>query len=160
MQGVCSWLARLNVGQARSRRHERADRSWSQWGPPRANTRRPSVRLYFYSSELHTFVEAKWAKTTVAAGGILLGTIQFFGVINPYQSAGFSPDSHSARALAAEDHILRTHLNMMSPRLDNLELMATQMDQHVNSLRALLHRRSVVGDTIRPIIKRAAGFHP
>lgn len=130
------------------------------------------MRLYSYSSELHTFVEAKWAKTTIAAGGILIGTILFFGVIGPNQSIGNFRESRSARALAAENDILRLHLSVISPRLGNVEVAVTQLDGRIKSLRALLYRRTIVRDTVwrltnvaqgrklQSAIHRMAGLHP
>jgi len=115
------------------------------------------VRLYFYSSELLTYVEAKWAKTTIAAGGILLGTILFFGVIGPNRSVDYSLESVTARALVAENDILRRHASLISPRLSKLEATAGQLDEHVNGLRALLLHRQIAGDSVWRLTRVAGG---
>jgi len=128
------------------------------------------VRLYFYSSELHTYVEAKWAKTAIAVGGILMGAILFFGVIEPNKSIGNSLRPRSTHALAAENDVLRRHASLISPRLDDLEATAGRLDEHVNALRTLLLRRQIARDSVwrltrvadrrllRSMVQATAGF--
>jgi hypothetical protein len=106
------------------------------------------MKLYSYSSELLTFVEAKWAKAKLATIGIVIGTIIFFGFIELNQSVGNAYGSRSAITLAAENNILRQQLRLMSPRVSKLEMQARQLHEHADKLHMLLHRREIVGDTL------------
>ena len=117
-----------------------------------------TVKLYSYSSELHTFVEAKWVTAKFATGGILIGTIILFGVIKPNQSVGNALGSRSANTLAAENDILRRQLSLISPRVSKLEMQERQLSEGVNKLHMLLHRRKIVGDTVSSFTNATKGF--
>ncbi len=106
------------------------------------------MKLYSYSSELLTFVEAKWAKAKLATVGILMGTIIFFGFIKLDQSVGNAHGSRSANALAADNDILHQQLCLMSPQVSKLEMQARQLSELDNKLHMLLHRNKIVGDTL------------
>jgi len=106
------------------------------------------VKLYSYSSELLTFVEAKWAKSKLAAYAILVGTIIFYGFIKLDQSVGDAIGSRSANALVLENKFLRQQINVISPRVSKLEIHAKQLVERDSKLRSLLLRRTVAGDTI------------
>ncbi len=123
------------------------------------------MKLYSYSSELLTFVEAKWTKAKFAACGILIGTIIFFGFIKLDQSLGNVLGSRSANTLAAENGFLRHQISLISPRVSKLEMQARQLDEHADKL-----QRLIVGDTVsrmRPkgfklqsLIPMATSFRP
>jgi hypothetical protein len=100
-------------------------------------------------------VEAKWAKTTIAAGGIFLGTILLFGVLEPNQSVVDSRDFRSARALTAENDILRQQIGLISPRLNQLEIQTVQLREHANEFHKLLRRSTIVRDTVFSIANAA-----
>jgi hypothetical protein len=106
------------------------------------------VKLYSYSSELLTFVEAKRAKAKLAACGILMGTIIFFGFIKLDQSVGNALESRSANTLAAENNFLRQQISLISPRVSKLEMQASQLVERDNRLHMLLHHRMIAGDTV------------
>lgn len=130
------------------------------------------MRLYSYSRDQLAFVEAKWAKTAIAAVGILMGTILFFGVIESNQSDVDSRESRSTRALVTENDILRRHASLISPRLDNLEATAGRVDEHVNALRTFLTHRQIARDSVwrltrvanrrsfQSMVDATAGFRP
>jgi hypothetical protein len=101
------------------------------------------VKLYSYSSELLTFVEATWAKAKLATCGILIGTIIFFGFIKLDQSVGNVLGSRSAKTLAAENDFLRQQISLISPRVSKLEMRARQLREHADKLQML-----IVGDTL------------
>jgi outer membrane murein-binding lipoprotein Lpp len=108
-----------------------------------------ALQLYSYSSELQTFVEAKWALGKFAIVGIVIGTIILFGVIKPNQSGDRAIGSRSANTLAAENDILHRQLDLMSPRVRELEMQVGQAEERVNTLRTLLLGRKISGNTVR-----------
>lgn len=130
------------------------------------------MKLYSYSSELLTFVEAKWAKAKFAACGILIGTIIFFGFIKLDQSVGNVLGSRWANTLAAENGFLRQQISLISPRVSKLEMQARQLDEHADKLQMLLPRRKIAGDTVsrftyatngfklQSLIPSASSYHP
>jgi hypothetical protein len=61
-----------------------------------------AMKLYSYSNDLLTFVEAKWPVAKLATGGILIVTILLFGFITLNQSVGNGLESRSAKTLTAE----------------------------------------------------------
>jgi hypothetical protein len=65
------------------------------------------MKLYSYSREVHTFVEAKWITAKCTTAGIIIGTIVLFGVIKLNQSVDQAFGFHSANTLAAENDLLR-----------------------------------------------------
>ena len=104
------------------------------------------VRLYSYSKKLHMFVEAKWVMTKFAIGGIIMGVV-LLGVIRLSQSVANARGSRSVESLVAENQILRRQLTLISPRVNELEMQARQLDERVNNFRALLNSSMIVKDT-------------
>jgi hypothetical protein len=129
------------------------------------------VRLYTYSNKLHMFVEAKWVMTKFAIGGIIIGFI-FLGVMRLNQSVANALGSRSTETLAVENQILRRQLTLISPRVNDLEMRAKQLDERVNTLHALLGGRKIDRDSAwrfanatkatkpQPVIPVAARFRP
>jgi hypothetical protein len=116
------------------------------------------VKLYSYSSERHTFVEAKWATPKFATVGILMGTVILFGVITLNQSVGNALGSRSANTLATENDILRQQVSLISSRVSKLEMQARQSRERANKLQMLLHRRKIAGDTVSSFTNANEGF--
>jgi hypothetical protein len=106
------------------------------------------VKLYSYSSELHTLVEAKWARAKFATSGILLGTFILFGVITLNQPVDDIVVSRSANTLRAENNFLRQQVSLISPRVSKMEMQAKQLNERANKLHMLLPYRKIVGDTV------------
>jgi len=106
------------------------------------------VKLYSYSSELHTIVEAKWAIAKFATSGILLGTFILFGVITLNQPVDDIVGSRSANTLRAENNFLRQQVSLISPRVSKMEMHAKQLNERANKLHILLPYRKIVGDTV------------
>jgi hypothetical protein len=129
------------------------------------------VKLYTYSDKLHTFVEAKWVMTKFAIGGVVIGII-LLGVLRLNQSVANALGSRSTETLAAENQILRRQLTLISPRVNELDMQASQLDERFNKLHALLGGRKIVTDTawrfanttkttkLKPMIPMVAGFRP
>jgi len=107
-----------------------------------------SVKIYSYSSELLTFVEAKWARTILATFGILIGSIIFFGFIKLNQSVGITPGSRTAKMLAAENSVLRQELTLISPRVSKLKMQVRQLSERDDKLHQLLNHQEIFGDTV------------
>ncbi|MGA3288245.1 MAG: hypothetical protein ABSD46_12555 [Bacteroidota bacterium] len=103
------------------------------------------MKLYSYSSELLTFVEAKWALAKLATSGILMGTVILFGAIKLNQSVGNALESRSANTLAAENNFLWQQVSLILPRVSKLEMQARQLNKCGNKLHMFLHRREIVG---------------
>lgn len=106
------------------------------------------MKLYSYSSDLLKFVETKWALAKFAVGGILLGTLVLFGVVKMNQSVADTLAAHSANALSAENDILRQQLNLISPRVSNLEIQAERLKERGKGFHELLERRQNARDTV------------
>ncbi len=125
------------------------------------------MKLYSYSSELLTFVEAKWAKAKFAACGILIGTIIFFGFIKLDQSVGNVLGSRWANTLAAENGFLCQQISLISPRVSKLEMQARQLDEHADKLQFLIVGNTVSrftyatnGFKLQSLIPSASSYHP
>lgn len=130
------------------------------------------MKLYSYSSELLTCVEAKWAKVRSITCGILFGIIIFFGLMKLNQSIGNAFGSHPANTLAAENNLLRQQVSLISPRVSKLEIKARQLNERADELLLLLDSSKIVGDSVsrftyanngfelRPLISAAARFRP
>ncbi len=80
-----------------------------------------AMKLYSYSSELLTFVEAKWYRARLATLGVLVGTIMFFGFMKLNQAVGITSGSRLAHRLAEENSALRQESILISPRLSELK---------------------------------------
>jgi len=106
------------------------------------------MKLYSYSSESLTFVEAKWTLAKFATGGILLGTIILLGFMELNQSVGNTLESRSSNAISAENDILRQQLNQISPRVSKLEIQLEQLRDRASGLHKLLQRRNNARDTV------------
>lgn|GEM_PF-1374863 len=117
-----------------------------------------TLKLYSYSNELLTFVEAKWAIAKFATSGILIGTVILFGAIKLNQSVGYALESRSANTLAAENNFLRQQVSLISPRVSKLEMQARQLSEHGNKLHMFLHRRKIVGNTVSGFTNATNGF--
>jgi hypothetical protein len=116
------------------------------------------MKLYSYSSELLTFVEAKWVIAKFATGGILIGTVILFGVIKLNQSVGNALGPRSVNTLAAENNFLRQQVSLISPRVSKLEMQARQLNECANKLHMLLQGGKVVGDTVSSFTNATKGF--
>lgn len=106
------------------------------------------MKLYSYSGVLLKFVESKWALARFAAGGILLGALLLLGIVILNQSVADTIGAHSTNALTAENDILRQQLNLISPRVSNLEIQAERLKERAKGLHKLLQRRKSVRDTV------------
>ncbi len=111
------------------------------------------MKLYYYSSELLAFVDAKWTKAKLATCGIIIGSIIFFGFIKLDQSVGNVLGSRSANRLAAENDFLRQQISLISPRVSKLEMQARQLDEHADKLQFL-----IVGNTVSRFTYATNGF--
>jgi hypothetical protein len=106
------------------------------------------MRLYYYSSEFLTFVEAKWTLAKFLTGGILLGTVILLGFMELNQSVGNTLEYRSAKALTAENDVLRQQINLISPRVSKLEIQAKGLKERADGLHKLLQRRNIARDTV------------
>jgi hypothetical protein len=102
------------------------------------------VRVYSYSSESLTFVEAKWTLAKLATGGILMGVILLFAFMELNQSVGNAIGSRSTTALKTENSILRQQMSLIAPRVSKLEARAVQLEGRANELHKLLRRHRSV----------------
>ena len=130
------------------------------------------MKLYFYSGQVLTFVDAKWTLAKFAAGGILLGILLLFGVVKLNQSVADTLGTHSANALAAENNVLRQQLSLISPRVSKLETQAEELKERATGLRKLLQRHKIVrgtalsftiatdGPKLRPLMAAARSPRP
>lgn len=104
------------------------------------------MRLYFYSTKSHTFGAVKWAMAKLFTGGVLVGSIIFFGLLKMNQFGSNTTGVHSANTLAAENDILRQQLNVLAPRVSELEMQAGQLHERANHIQMLLDRSEAVGN--------------
>ena len=106
------------------------------------------MRLYYYSSERMTLTEAKWIRSKLALRAILIGCIIFFGFVKLNQYAGVTAGAHFAKTLESENEVLRQELSVMSPRIEKLDRLTRQLNDHANKLSVLLSRPGFVVDTV------------
>jgi hypothetical protein len=104
--------------------------------------------LYSFSNELHTYVEARWAKTKLIIGGIVIGTMIFVGFTEMNQSLFSSPGARPASKLASENGLLRNQLSLISPRVRDLEIRARESAEQADKLYLFLPRRNIVGHRV------------
>lgn len=100
------------------------------------------MKLYSYSVQSHTYVEVKWARLMLTLGGIIIGSLLFFGLAQLNPSFGDTLESRSAKVLSAENDMLRQQLSLISPRVNELERQARQLSRLLNS-------REIVGDPVQ-----------
>jgi hypothetical protein len=106
------------------------------------------VKVYFYSNESLTFVDAKWGIAKLAVGGIIIGSILFFGFIKLNQVVGITSGSRTAIALASENNVLRQELTLISPRVSKLILKTRELSAQDEKLHLLLFHREMVRDSV------------
>lgn len=116
------------------------------------------MKLYSHSSELLTFVEAKWVITKYVISGILIGSVISFGVMKLNQSSGNALGSRSVSTLAAENNFLRQQVSLISPRVRKMEMQARQLNERANKLHMLLPYREIVGDTVSSFTNTTDGL--
>jgi hypothetical protein len=119
-----------------------------------------AVKLYSYSSELRTLVEAKGIIAKSAIGGILIGVIILFGVMKLNQSSGNALGSRSANTLVAENNFLRQQVSLISLLVSKMEMQARQLNERANKLHMLLPYRKIVGDTVSSFTDATNGLKP
>ncbi len=105
------------------------------------------VKIYSYSNKLLAFVDAKRAIAKLAVGGIIIGSLLFFGFIKLNQALGITPGSRAAIALEAENNVLRQELILISPRVSKLAAKVKELCAQDDNLHLLLSRQSIVGDS-------------
>lgn len=110
------------------------------------------MRLYFYSNKSHSFVAVKWGMAKLFTGGVLVGSIMFFGLLKMNQSGSSTTGAHSANTLAAENDILRQQLNVLAPRMNDLEMQAGQLHERANRIQMLLDRSEAVGNVFSALM--------
>jgi hypothetical protein len=96
------------------------------------------MKIYSYSSELLTFVEAKSVTAKYVIAGILVGTAILFGVIELNQTMSLIPGSRSTNTLTAENNFLRQQVGQMTSQVRKLEINAKQLNEQASSLRVHL----------------------
>jgi hypothetical protein len=106
------------------------------------------VKIYSYSSELLTFVDAKWTRARLAAFGVLIGTILFYGFIKLNQSVGFTSGARTAKMLAVENNVLRQELISIPPRLKKLEGQTKELCAQDDNFHVLLKHQEIIGDSV------------
>ena len=106
------------------------------------------MKIYSYSNKLLTFVDARWAIAKLAVGGVLIGSILFFGFIKLSQAIGITPGSRTAIALAAENNILRQEVTLISPRVSMLVVKTKELSAQDDKLHMLLYHQEMVGDSV------------
>jgi hypothetical protein len=107
---------------------------------------RGSVKLYFYSKTLNAFLPMKQLITKCAIAGIVTGILLLGAVrLNQFVSRGI--ESRSAEKLMMENQILKAQLDLISPRINDMELKTQDMNERVTAFRTLLYRHGIVGDT-------------
>ena len=99
------------------------------------------VKIYSYSNKLLAFVDAKRAIAKLAVGGIIIGSLLFFGFIKLNQALGITPGSRAAIALEAENNVLRQELILISPRVSKLAAKVKELCAQDDNLHLLLSRQ-------------------
>jgi hypothetical protein len=102
-----------------------------------------TVKLYSYSSESLTFVEARWAIAKLATCGILIGAVILFGVIKLNPSIGTVLGYRSAKTLTSDNNFLRQQVTLISCRVNKMEMQTKQLHEYANTLNILLSRSKI-----------------
>jgi hypothetical protein len=106
------------------------------------------MKLYSYSGVSFKIVESKWALARSAAVGIFLGVLLLLAVVVVNQSVADAIGAHSTNALIAENEILRQQLNLIAPRVNNLEIQAERLKERAKGLHKLLQRHKSARDSV------------
>ncbi|MEX0602142.1 MAG: M23 family metallopeptidase [Bacteroidota bacterium] len=114
----------------------------------------PRFKLYYYSSETLKFVEARWIKTKFVLGTAVALVLLVSGGIelNQVLDDGLGLGIGRARALAAENSLLKEQLRGFSSRLAGLEERLLSLNDRGNEMRLLVDLPTIDEDT------RRAGF--
>lgn len=116
------------------------------------------MKLYVYSKEQFTFVEAKWIRSKLAVVAVVVGCTIFFGLIKLDQAAAITSGSQSARLLESENNILRQELILISPRVNELELRTKRLSARASTLSRRLQSSMITGDTVSYLTYATKGF--
>ncbi len=108
-------------------------------------------RFYYYSNETLKFVEAKWAKTKLAALSLAIGSVCVVGVIevNQYMDDVLGLGFGRASVLATENSILRNQLRHLTSRVAALDQQLADINNQGNELRMLVDLPKIDEDTRR-----------
>ncbi|MEX2189323.1 MAG: hypothetical protein WEB33_01365 [Bacteroidota bacterium] len=98
---------------------------------------RETVKLYYYSREQSTIVEAKWVPLALTAG-VLVCAILVIGAMKLNQSMGFVFESPSIGPLTVENAVLQRQVHLLSPRVYALEASMRRLSEGFESFEAVL----------------------
>jgi hypothetical protein len=104
------------------------------------------MKLYAYSVELSTFVEAKWAIVKFTIVGVILVLVIAFGIMKLNQPPALVYER--VNTLPAENDYLRQQVNLLSLRTGSLETEAGQLNERSDRLKLLLYSRKIAMDTV------------
>ncbi|MGB2869525.1 MAG: hypothetical protein WBD36_13805 [Bacteroidota bacterium] len=97
------------------------------------------MKLYLYSSECSTFVQARWVRAKYVVGGIFI-TVALLLAANHWQRFVGNASVRTTNTFVAENEILRGQLRVMAPRLNRLEVKTRLLNDRATRLQAMLHR--------------------
>ena len=106
------------------------------------------MRLYSYSSKLHTLVKVKWAAARFITAGIISGIVLLFGAVKLDQSVVHVFGSHLSDTLIIENDFLRQQVSSISFQTGRLEIQTVHMNERLDKLKISLYRSKIVVDTV------------
>lgn len=107
------------------------------------------LKLYYFSTDTLSFVEARWAKTRLAALTLLVAAVVGMTVFegNQYLDDALGLGLGRASVLAAENAILRTQLELLAGKLSGLEHQLATLNERGNEIRTLVDMPKIDEDT-------------
>lgn len=115
------------------------------------------MKLYYYSHEQSTIVEAKWVPLAFTAG-VLVCTMFIIGAMKLNQSMVFVFESASVGPLTVENFILQRQVHLLSPRVHALEANMRRFRERFDGFEAVLRNDEALRVRARLSVPMATSF--
>jgi len=107
------------------------------------------LKLYYFSGDTLSFVEARWAKTKLAGVTLLIAGVIGMTVFegNQYLGDALGLGLGRASVLAAENAVLRAQMDLLAGKLNGLERQLAILNDRGNEIRTLVDMPKIDEDT-------------
>lgn len=115
------------------------------------------MKLYYYSLEQCSMVEARWVPLALMAGALVCA-ILILGAMKLNDSMGFVFESPSVGPLTVENGVLQRQVHLLSPRVRALETNVAMFRDRFDSFNAVLRSDEALRVKVRFPAPPAASF--